>query len=150
MYFPILAAPTFLSGCWVEVERDEWGRAWDRDRGGVFPGAVPAASLWRLQEAAAHGLVRHAAGLVPMLPYRLHSPPGRQHGQYSSSHLRECYLPLSVNSIFYFFPLLSRFARQTIYKQCKIDHEEHKTVPSVSPGPAQNTTANTSVAPTKR
>lgn len=46
--------------------------------------------------------------------------------------------------------LLSLLAPQTIYKQCKIDHEEHVAVPTVSPGPSHNTTANASVTPTKR
>lgn len=153
-HVPCLPAKTFaphrfLRGCWVEVQRDEWGCAGDRDRRGVLLGAVPAAPLWRLQEAAAHGLVRHAAGLVPVLSHRLYSTPGRQHGQSSLSHQRKFICHQSVNNSI-FFLLLSRFPRQTIYKQCKIDHEEHITVPTVSPGPAQNTTVNTSVTPTKR
>lgn len=60
---------------------DEWGGSGYRDRGGVLPGSVPAATIWRLQEAAAHGAVWHAAGLVPVFPHRLHFTPGRQHGR---------------------------------------------------------------------
>lgn len=40
---------------------------------------------------------------------------------------------------------------QTIYKQCKIDHEGVlPSVPTVSPLPSNHTTTNTSVTPTKR
>ncbi len=39
---------------------------------------------------------------------------------------------------------------QTIYKQCKIDHEEHASVPTANPLPSNHTAANTSVTPTKR
>lgn len=37
----------------------------------------------------------------------------------------------------------------TIYKQCKIDHEEHVSVPTGSPLPSNHTAGNTSVTPTK-
>lgn len=39
---------------------------------------------------------------------------------------------------------------QTIYKQCKIDHGDHASVPTVSLLPSNHTTPNTSVTPTKR
>lgn len=105
----------FLRGCWVEVERDEWCRAWDRDRGGVLPGAVPAAPLWRLQEAAAHGLVWHAAGLVPVLSHRLHSTPGRQHGRSLLSHQRKFTCCWVLTVFIYFFALV--VLRSTDYLQ---------------------------------
>lgn len=62
-------------------QRDERGSSGYRDRGGLLPGSVPAAPIWRLQEAAAHGAVRHAAGLVPVFPHRLYFTSGCQHGQ---------------------------------------------------------------------
>lgn len=65
-----------------EAQRDERGCSGHRDRGGVLLGAVPAAPIWRLQEAAAHGVVRHAAGLVSVFPHRLHFTSGCQHGQF--------------------------------------------------------------------
>ncbi len=58
----------------------ERGGAGNRDCGCLFPGSLPPASLWRLQEAAAHGSLWHTAGLVFMLSHRLHSSPGCQHG----------------------------------------------------------------------
>lgn len=64
------------------AQRDERGCSGHRDRGGVFPGAVPVAPIWRLQEAAAHGVVWHAAGLVSVFPHRLYFTSGCQHGQY--------------------------------------------------------------------
>lgn len=45
-----------------------------------------------------------------------------------------------------FFPL----SIQTIYKQCIIDHEDHKSLSTVTPLPSNHTTANVSVTPTKR
>uniref|UniRef100_A0A671VKQ0 LMBR1 domain containing 2b n=1 Tax=Sparus aurata TaxID=8175 RepID=A0A671VKQ0_SPAAU len=38
----------------------------------------------------------------------------------------------------------------TIYKQCKIDHEEPASAPTLSPSPSNHTTANTTVTPSKR
>lgn len=83
-----------LTGAW----QDERGGARHRDRGGVFLGAVPASPIWRLQEAAAHGAVRHAAGLVPVLPHRLHPASGRQHGQYDTQHQTE--IPPKSSEVF--------------------------------------------------
>ncbi|XP_023255256.1 LMBR1 domain-containing protein 2-B-like [Seriola lalandi dorsalis] len=37
----------------------------------------------------------------------------------------------------------------TIYKQCKIDHEKHKSPPTAGPIPSNHTTANTSATPTQ-
>lgn len=44
----------------------------------------------------------------------------------------------------------SALSSQTIYKQCKIDHDEHVSVPTVGPLPSNHTAPNTSVTPTKR
>lgn len=51
------------------ARRDEWGSSGYRDRGGVLLGTVPATPVWRLQEAAAHGVVWHAASLVSVFPH---------------------------------------------------------------------------------
>lgn len=95
IYFPVLHHyfTTNLLKCnlhpvqvssWLlrEAEQDERGCSGYRDRGGVLLGALPAAPVWRLQEAAAHGVVWHTAGLVPVLSHRLHFTSGRQHGQF--------------------------------------------------------------------
>lgn len=126
------------------AQRDEWGCSGYRDRGGVLPGAVPAAPIWRLQEAAAHGVVWHAAGLVPVFPHRLYLTSGRQHGQYRSPSLTFMRRHKNLSCECFMLSL------QTIYKQCKIDHEEHVSVPTASPLPSNHTAANTSVTPTKR
>ena len=39
---------------------------------------------------------------------------------------------------------------QTIYKQCKIDHEDHTPAASVNPVLSNQTTGNSTVTPTKR
>ncbi|XP_065821495.1 G-protein coupled receptor-associated protein LMBRD2B-like [Labrus bergylta] len=46
--------------------------------------------------------------------------------------------------------ILPRDISTTIYKQCKIDHDDHASVPTVNPILSNHTAANTSATPTKR
>lgn len=76
-----LQLPSVAGRVRVHYER---GSAGNRDCGGLFPGPVPPPSLWRLQEAAAHGSLWHTAGVVSVLSHRLHSSTGCQHGWFGS------------------------------------------------------------------
>lgn len=68
----------------------EWCCAGRRGRGRLLLGALPPAALRRPAETAADGPAGHAAGLVPVLPHRLHPAAGCQHGMKPLQHFKVC------------------------------------------------------------